>query len=212
MCGRFNRHHSAAEIGERFEVEPLAAAGEAEYNIAPTAPVPVIIRDDRRRMISCRWGLIPHWAKDPAIASRLINARAETLEEKPSFREALRLRRCLVPAAGFYEWPKKGALAGQIIEVRRHDLELFAFAGLWESWTGPDGERRQTFTIITVPPNSLIEPHHDRMPAILDRRDEAAWIDPATDWRSAPQMLRSQPAAELRLDAVGRERLRGGGA
>jgi putative SOS response-associated peptidase YedK len=214
MCGRFKRDRTAAEIGERFGVAALPESGQPENNIAPTQPVPVIVNIDdgqsvRRRMVIFRWGLIPHWAKDPAIGSRLINARAETLAGKPSFREALMERRCLVPATGFYEWPKSGPLAGQMIEVRRVDAGLFAFAGLWESWRAPDGEWRRTFTIITVPPNELISPHHDRMPAILTRGDEGAWIDPATDWRTAQRLLRSHPVEELMVVAVDRERWRG---
>lgn len=207
MCGRFNRHHAAAEVGRRFGVVPLAAAGVEEYNISPTQPVPVIIQDESRRMIICHWGLIPHWAPDDSMAGRMINARAETLGEKPAFREALVKRRCLVPADGFYEWPKHGPLSGQIVEVARADGELMALAGLWEEWRAGDGTLRRTFTIITVEPNRLMENYHHRMPAILKREDEPAWIDPSTSAGSAKNLLRSYPDDDLVARAVGRERL-----
>ncbi|MFN7623467.1 MAG: SOS response-associated peptidase [Acidobacteriota bacterium] len=207
MCGRFNRHHPAAEVGRRFGVTPLAAAGVAAYNIAPTQPVPVVIADVSRRMIICHWGLIPHWAPEDSMASRMINARAETLAEKPAFREPLARRRCLVPADGFYEWPKKGAHAGQIIEVARADGELMAMAGLWEEWRAADGTVRRTFTIITVEPNALMEQYHHRMPAILRRADETVWLDPSTDPAAARKLLRSYPDDDLVAHPVGRERL-----
>ena len=217
MCGRFNRLSSAEEVGGRFSVEPLPEAGVIEFNIAPTQPVPVIIESDGRRMIVCRWGLVPGWAKDTSMASRLINARAETLAENPSFREALASRRCLVPASGFYEWPKRGECAGKIIEVRRRDGEMFAFAGLWEEWrssqvAGGGGEALvvRTFTIITVPPNDLISPYHDRMPAILSREDEAAWIGRSTRVGELGRLLRGYSPDELEVVAVSRERLTGG--
>ena len=207
MCGRFNRHHTAEEVGRRFGVAPLAAAGVEEYNISPTQPVPVIIQDESRRMIICHWGLIPHWASDDSMASRMINARAETLSEKPSFREALFKRRCLVPADGFYEWPKHGPLSGQIVEVARADGELMALAGLWEEWRSADGTMRRTFTIITVEPNSLMAQYHYRMPAILTREEEPAWIDPSKDPHSATRLLRSYPEDDLVARPVGRDRL-----
>ena len=219
MCGRFNRLSSTEEVGGRFSVEPLPEAGVIEFNIAPTQPVPVIIESAGRRMIMCRWGLVPGWAKDTSMTGRLINARAETLAEKPSFREALASRRCLVPASGFYEWPKRGDLAGKIVEVRRRDGEMFAFAGLWEEWrssqvAGETGEGGvlvvRTFTIITVPPNDLISPYHDRMPAILSREDEAAWIGRSTRVEELGRLLRGYSPDELEVVAVSRERLTGG--
>ncbi len=207
MCGRFNRHHTAEEVGRRFEVPALAAAGVQEFNISPTQPVPVVIMDKSRRMIICHWGLIPHWAQDDSMASRMINARAETIASKPSFREALKKRRCLVPVDGFYEWPKRGELSGRIVEVARNDGELMALAGLWEEWVAPDGRTRRTFTIITVEPNRLMEQFHHRMPAILSRVDEEAWIDPATDSANAQRLLRSYEEDDLIASQVGRERL-----
>lgn len=209
MCGRFNRHHKAEDIGERFGVEPLPESGVNEYNISPTQPVPVVIEQNCRKMIICRWGLVPSWSKDSSIGSKLINARAETLTEKPSFRDALERRRCLIPADGFYEWPKKGPLAGKIVEVRRVDGEMFAFAGLWEEWRSPEGLVLRTFTIITVEPNELMERYHHRMPAILRREDEAAWIDRSTRSQEAKVLLRSFPSDELEALPVSRERLFG---
>jgi putative SOS response-associated peptidase YedK len=150
-------------------------------------------------MAICSWGLIPCWARDPSIGSRLINARSETLTEKPAFREALVRRRCLVPADGFFEWPR-----GSPVYIRRRDGDLFAFAGLWDRWRAPDGEVRETVTIITVPPNGLVAKFHHRMAAILTREDEARWIDPGRGMPELLGMLRPCPAEELEAWPVSR--------
>jgi putative SOS response-associated peptidase YedK len=144
-----------------------------------------------------RWGLIPSWAKDQSIGSRMINARAETLSEKPSFRDAFRKRRCLVVADGFYEWQK---VAGRKRPMRivLQTGEPFAFAGLWESWRDPEGTTVRSCTIITTGPNSLIEPIHNRMPVILSRDDEARWLDPEMDDPpSLLQMLAPYPQGAM---------------
>ena len=205
MCGRFTRHHAAEEIGERFEVDPLEEAGEARYNIAPSQLVPVVHQRERREMMICRWGLVPFWAKDPAIGNKMINAKAETLAEKPSFKRALAKRRCLVPADGFYEWPKKGPSAGQPIYVRRRDGGLFAFAGLWEEWKSPEGLVWRTFTIITIPPNELVSQYHHRMAAMLRPEDEARWIDPTASPSDVLPMLKPYPSDELEAYPVSRD-------
>ena len=149
------------------------------YNIAPTQDVPIVrlTRDgDRRELIMVRWGLVPYWADDIAIGNRLINARCESIERTPAFREAYRRRRCLVPADGFFEWKKDGK-ARQPLLVRRKDAAPFAFAGLWERWKQPDGDVLRSCTIITCPPNELVAPVHDRMPVILDSADFERWLD-----------------------------------
>ncbi len=197
MCGRFTRKHSAAEIAERFEIEEDEADfGPPRYNIAPSQNVPVIHFNAGRHVLNCKWGLVPFWAKDPAMGNKLINAKAETLAEKPSFKYALEKRRCLIPADGFYEWDKRTKPA-QPIYIRRRDAGLFAFAGLWEECKLLDGTRLQSCTIITVEPNALIATFHHRMAALLRPEDEAAWLDPARKPAEVLALLRPYPDAEL---------------
>lgn len=176
MCGRYTLTVDAAVLAEFFELEPLTEL-EPRYNIAPTQKVPIVRPGygRAREWASVRWGLIPSWAKDPSIGARLINARAETAADKPSFRAAFKHRRCLVPADGFYEWVK---LAGgkQPHHIRFADRRPFAFAGLWERWSPPGGEAIESCTILTTTPNELIAGLHDRMPVILPRDRFAAWL------------------------------------
>ena len=182
MCGRFTLHASPEQIAEQFGVaEPEQLADR--FNIAPTQPVG-IVRLDRagtgREWSLVHWGLVPSWAKDPSMGSRMINARGETLTEKPSFRAALRRRRCLVPADGFYEWKRTGG-GKQPYYIRLRSHELFAFAGLWEIWTAPDGGELHSCTVITTGPNELMADLHDRMPVILAPEDYAQWLGTGKD-------------------------------
>lgn len=207
MCGRYTLHHKAEDLAERFGVdlkldEPEFEAGlellRPRYNIAPSQIVPVIQISDwrsaggqgisRKEVLFCKWGLVPFWAKDPAIGNKMINAKSETLAEKPSFKNALAKRRCLIPADGFYEWQKKGKAPSQPIYVRRRDGGLFAFAGLWEEWNSADGSVLTTCTIITTEPNRLISQFHHRMAVILKPEDEAVWLN-----------LKNKPADVLSL-------------
>jgi len=182
MCGRFTLRASPRVIAEQFalfEVPPFTA----RFNIAPTQPVPVIRLAPerpapRRELVWLRWGLIPSWAQDPAVGSRLINARAETAADKPAFRTALRQRRCLVAADGFYEWQHAGR-AKQAFFLHFRDDRPFAFAGLWEAWEGPQQARLETCTLLTTEANALIRPIHDRMPVILPPDAYQSWLDPA---------------------------------
>ena len=154
---------------------------QPRYNIAPSQPVLSVAadRDSGARVAEfLRWGLVPHWAKDPSIGNRMINARAETLADKPSFRGPLRHNRCLIPASGFYEWRKQGT-SKQPMFVRMADGQPFALAGLWATYTPPDGSELRSCTIITTEPNSLLATIHNRMPAILDPVDYDTWLDPA---------------------------------
>lgn len=153
------------------------------YNIAPTQPVPVIRLapppdPPERQLAVLRWGLIPHWAKDAAIGNRMINARAETVAEKPAFRGPLRRKRCLVVADGFYEWQKVGR-GKQPYFIHRQDDRPFAFAGLWDAWEGPDHSLVESCTLLTTTPNLLVTPIHDRMPLVLPAEHYAGWLDPA---------------------------------
>jgi putative SOS response-associated peptidase YedK len=204
MCGRYALYHSPEEIEERFDAESDSEELTPRYNIAPSQLVVTIRQIESRTLARCKWGLIPFWAKDPAIANKLINAKAETLAEKPSFKYALAKRRCLIPADGFYEWKKQGKAPSQPIYIRRRDRGLFAFAGLWEEWKTPEGDKLQTCTIITVEPNELISQFHHRMAAILRPEDEAAWLDLKNPVADVAPLLRPYPAEELEAFEVSR--------
>ena len=202
MCGRFTLTQPASAVAERFGAQYVLFEFSPRYNIAPSQPVAVVIQDGGRRLEACRWGLVPFWAKDPEIGNRLINARAETLAEKPAFKYSLARRRCLIPADGFYEWRKEGNRRVPMY-IRRRDGGLFAFAGLWDEWQSPDGSPLRTCTIITTQPNSLIAPIHYRMPAILKPENEMLWLDPALkDPAQLLGMLRAYPEMELDAYAV----------
>jgi putative SOS response-associated peptidase YedK len=181
MCGRYTHCYTWPEIVAlyRLVADVLMPAGFGpRYNVAPTQDAPVLRLDKagRREIAMLRWGLIPSWAKDPAIGNRMINARAEGITEKPSFRAALRQRRCLIPASGFYEWQRAGPRK-QPHCIGRADGKPFSMAGLWERWQDREGGPAiETFTIITTAANDLLAPIHDRMPAIIDPPDEEAWL------------------------------------
>jgi len=202
MCGRFLLH-APVEVLQRafgFEERPNL---QPRYNVAPTQTVPIVRRkgDDGRELAPVRWGLIPSWAKDASIGGRLINARAETVAEKPAFRGAFRRRRALVPADGFYEWRKReGDRPKQPLLIRRRDGQPFALAGLWEHWRGPEGEV-QTCTIVTTAANAVLAPIHDRMPVILDPAAYDRWLDPARP--GAEELLRPCPDEWLEAFPVG---------
>lgn len=181
MCGRFARYDDEKDLVERFNfTNPSGILFEKRFNIAPTQTVPAIVLENDNRVIKLmRWGLVPFWAKDPTIGNRLINARAETITEKASFKTPLKKKRCLVPASGFYEWKKDERIKTKIpIYFRLRNEEPFAFAGIWDDWKKPEGDRLITFTIITTMANELMKPIHDRMPVILHRNDESKWLDP----------------------------------
>ena len=149
------------------------------YNIAPSQESPVVtVKEDNRVLIMMRWGLIPFWAKEASIGYKMINAKAETVHEKPSFRKSFKDKRCLVLADGFYEWTKTDKKNKIPFRFVLKTKEPFAFAGLWDAWKTPEGEMLLTFTIITTNANELMEPIHDRMPVILHEKDEALWLDP----------------------------------
>ncbi|PSN20026.1 hypothetical protein C7271_04300 [filamentous cyanobacterium CCP5] len=179
MCGRYSQTRSAEAVQQSFQLATLPEI-QPRYNIAPTQPVSVVgLRQGDRGHRLLTWGLIPSWAKDPTIGSRMINARSETVSEKPSFRAAFKRRRCLIVADGFYEWQRLGqGKTKQPYYFRLKDRQPFGFAGLWEHWSGPDGSEIQSCTILTTAPNELLEPVHNRMPVILPAADYDAWLDP----------------------------------
>lgn len=202
MCGRFTLTQSAQIAAERFGAQMIPFEFSPRYNIAPSQPVAVILQNGERRLSACRWGLVPFWAKEPEIGNRLINARAETLAEKPAFKYSLTRRRCLIPADGFYEWRKEGNRRIPMY-IRRRDGGLFAFAGLWDEWQSPDGFPLRTCTIITTEPNALIAPMHNRMPAILPAEHESLWLDPSLkEPARLLSLLQPYPAEELEAFAV----------
>lgn len=203
MCGRYQIVTDAQALYDAFQVEAeLNAASPARYNVAPASDQLVILSEGGHRVARWhRWGLIPHWAKDTAIGYKTINARGESVAAKPAFRAAFRQRRCLVPATGFYEW-KALARGKQPYLIRLSGGELFSFAGLWETWTGPEGEVR-SFTIITTGPNELMARIHDRMPAIISREHYARWLDPALqDPAQIQPMIASYPAKKMQAVPV----------
>jgi putative SOS response-associated peptidase YedK len=181
MCGRYSLTRREAELVERFGIEQLLLEGEQlrpRYNIAPTQMVPVILDQDGQRVLAeMKWGLIPFWAKDPKKTKPIINARSESIAEKPFFKHAANKRRCLIPADGFYEW-KKANKEKIPLFIHFPDNEIFAFAGLWDQWKGNDGEVIRSCTIITTEANDFMTPVHDRMPVIVRPEHEAKWLDP----------------------------------
>ncbi len=180
MCGRYSLIADLGELARRFEFEGDWLEFESSYNVAPTHDVLTVVGGEARRAGYMRWGLIPHWAKDHKIGSRMINARAETVAEKPSFRDSLRRRRCLVLADGFYEWQRNGKEKRPMRVVMRSG-EPFAFAGIWSVWKDPEGNRVPTCAIITTIANDVLEPIHERMPVILPKEAEQFWLDPSVD-------------------------------
>lgn len=179
MCGRFTLITPAEALAEQFQLFEIPSLAP-RYNIAPTQPVAVVRQvpgDGQRELVLLRWGLVPFWAKDPGIGARMINARSETVADKPAFRAAFRRRRCLVPADGFYEWQRLER-GKQPFYVRLRDEKPFALAGLWEHWEGPDETTVNSCTLLTTEPNDLIRPVHSRMPVILAPKDYDLWLDP----------------------------------
>ena len=179
MCGRYSFAIEDELIRERFGVSVRSAVYKARYNCAPSQNLAVISTEDIHTVSFYRWGLIPSWAKDPSIGNKLINARAETIVEKPSFKHAFRLRRCLVLSDGFFEWKKSKEKTPYRICLQ--DCAPFSMAGIWENWKNPEGEIIRSFSIITTLANSLLEGIHDRMPVILKREDEEKWLKSAQE-------------------------------
>lgn len=199
MCGRFTMTVDPAQLQDAFPWLDVPEGVEPRYNIAPTQPVAVVANNGENRLDFFKWGLIPSWAKDPSIGNRLINARADTLAEKPAFRSAYKRRRCLVLADGFFEWRKDpDKKVKQPMYIRLKTGDPFAFAGLWEVWNSADGSEILSCTIITTEPNELIEEIHNRMPVILPRESYPFWLEPAEKKPEDLQdLLRPYPAHEL---------------
>lgn len=204
MCGRFVLTTPADAIAEEFAAMTGGLVLRPSYNIAPMQDVVVVRETDGVRSLAMlRWGLIPFWAKDPTIASRLINARSETAAEKPSFREAMKKRRCIVPASGFYEWKREGTRKQPWYFHPRAGQQLLAIAGLWESWKSPEGGVVETCCLLTTSANSVLAPVHDRMPVIFGQEAALRWLDPSEkDPGHLTGLLVPAPDAALRSHPV----------
>ena len=196
MCGRFTLVSPFVAVTEQFGASAPPDL-QPRYNIAPGQDVLCVIRNGQRRLEPLRWGLIPFWAKDPAIGNRLINARAETLTEKPSFCYAFTKRRCLIVADGFFEWRPLGKRRMPVY-IFLKSKKPFGIAGLYETWKAPDGRELRTCTIITTGANDLVRPLHDRMPVILPEDVEDRWLDPAEVSRQRlSSCLKPYPPGEM---------------
>ncbi|MBT8232384.1 MAG: SOS response-associated peptidase [Saprospiraceae bacterium] len=180
MCGRSSLTKTEKELEERFNATFYSEDLERynpipNFNVAPSHMMPIITQSDKTHFQAMRWGFIPFWAKDVKIGYKMINARVETVLEKNTFKKAVSNKRCLVPADGFYEWKRQGKIK-QPFRIQKKDGSLFSYAGLWSKWISPQGETIYSFTVITQPPNKLVEDIHDRMPAILTEEQEELWL------------------------------------
>jgi putative SOS response-associated peptidase YedK len=206
MCGRYTLINLAALTHAFPWIDEPLPDDVSRYNVAPTQPILGIANNHADRFEHFHWGFIPSWAKDPAIGSRMINARAETIAEKPAFRTALRRRRCLIPADGFYEWKKEpGGKTKTPMLIRMKSGGVFAFAGIWETWHSPDGSVLPSCTVITTQPNALMATIHDRMPVILEREHYQRWLDPKEhDAADLTDLLKPFPADRMAATPVSR--------
>jgi putative SOS response-associated peptidase YedK len=204
MCGRFDIHSALAILATVFSIDSgnIMIIPTPNYNVAPTNEVPVVVQQGSRRLISCRWGFVPAWAKDMSSSYKMINARAESLTGKSSFRKAFEQQRCLVVADGFYEWRKEGKVRKPMY-IRLKSGEPFGMAGLYNVWHSPEGEDICTCTIITTDANELVRPVHDRMPVIAAKSDFDPWLDPRTgDFEKLKGILKPCAAETLEIYEV----------
>ena len=200
MCGRFVLLTDLKIIVESFNIDNVAGKYGPDKNISPGQRIVAVLRkDNQNSLVNFRWGLIPAWAKDPSIGSKMFNARAETITEKPSFKDAFKRRRCIIVADGFYEWQKLGKIKKPFLFSLKSG-KPFGFAGLYETWISPDHQQIKTCTIITTEPNELIKPIHDRMPAILSKDKEEFWIDPENqNQRELLSVLKPDPEEDMTM-------------
>jgi putative SOS response-associated peptidase YedK len=199
MCGRYAVISTPEAIRAMFRYAEMPNF-PPRYNIAPTQPIAIVrLLDGKRQFALVRWGFIPSWVKDPKTVSLMFNARGETAADKPAYRNAMKRRRCLVPADGFYEWKRDGERKRPHF-IRRRDSKPLAFAGLWETWTGPNGEELETAAIVTTAANDTLRPLHDRMPVVVAPDAFDLWLDPNADPRIAASLM--TPAPNDLLEAV----------
>ena len=202
MCGRITLSTDKDDLQSRWGfIDPIGVLDliKPRYNIAPSQNSPTLmVKEDRRVLVMMRWGLVPFWAKEPSIGYKMINAKSETLSEKPSFRKPFKEKRCLVLADGFYEWEKTDKKNKVPYRFVLKNRQPFAFAGLWDVWKTPEGDTLLSFTIITTRANELMERIHDRMPVILNEKDEAKWLDPEfKDTDKLSSLLQPYPSEQM---------------
>lgn len=207
MCGRYTLSSPSDDVAALFDLDGTPLLPE-RYNIAPTQEAAVVRQvtpAGERRLDYLRWGLIPAWAKEASIGNKLINARGETVSEKPAYKSSFKKKRCLVPTSGFYEWKAEGKLK-QPFFIHRKDGKPFAFAGLWSSWKDREsGATVESFNLLTIDPNDVLRPIHDRMPVILAPEDFAAWLDPKNeDTEALQKLIRPAPAEPFEAYPVSR--------
>ena len=203
MCGRFSLTKEELEIEKRFNAKFYSNDLVKRYNVAPSQLALVMTDEKPGELQFLKWGLIPSWAKEPSIGYKMINAKSETVFEKPSFKNLIRKRRCLVISDGFYEWKPLMGKRKQPYRIGLKEEDLFAFAGLWDTWTDLEsGEMIPTFTILTTNANPLVQPIHDRMPVLLHREDEAKWLDNNTSESDIAALLKSFPESEMKAYPV----------
>ncbi|MDR7131096.1 putative SOS response-associated peptidase YedK [Algoriphagus sp. 4150] len=196
MCGRYSLSKSKEELEKRFQAEMLSDL-KPRYNIAPTQLVPVITSQSPKGFSYFYWGITPEFGKNRPVAQKLINAKAETVNEKISLKTAFRQRRCIIPADGFYEWKRLGKKTSVPYRFTLREDELFSFAGLWEEYEGVNGEIQHTFLIITTTPNAVVSEIHDAMPVILDQAAEKKWLDKYTEEGDLLNLLKPYPADSM---------------
>jgi len=201
MCGRFSFSPLAKIIEERFDVKVDTNTYKPRYNCAPSQMLAVVPDSNPATLSYFRWGLIPFWAKEKSIGNRMINAKAETIQEKPSFKHSFKQRRCLVPCDGFYEWTKDPSRTP--FRITHLDDQLFALAGIWDIWKEPSGEEVHSFAIITTGCNDLIAPIHDRMPVILEKEAEKDWLL-SQDIKYLSSLLKPYPSSLMTAYPVSR--------
>lgn len=204
MCGRYTISAQPEQLAQHFNAQLPSETLTSRYNAAPSQQLPVLLNSKPDQIEFLRWGLIPHWSKDGKTEYNMINARAETIREKSSYKDALTKRRCLVLADGFYEWRKEGK--DKIpMRITLKDGSPFAFAGLWETWKNPQGELIRSFTIITTEPNELMETIHNRMPVLLLPEDERRWLDNEAGVDVWGSLLHPYPADLMRAYPVSKK-------
>lgn len=202
MCGRFTLHHATEDVAERFSVEQTLLELKPRYNIAPSEPVAAVVQRDSRVLQELRWGLVPSWARDISIGNRLINARSETLREKPAFRSAFARGRCVIPASGYFEWFRRGRARTPML-VRREGGQPLAMAGLYERWQTPEDGILRSCTIVTTEPNETAARVHHRMPALLTEAGIDLWLDrDLEDLDALGRVLRPYPLGDLVVHPV----------
>lgn len=195
MCGRYTLHHSSHELAKRYNLATAPTELHDNFNVAPGQFMPVILKDESGKTTFevMKWGLIPFWAKDPNIGYKMINARAESIFEKPAWRSVILRKRCLIPADGFYEWLAENDANGKVRKrpfyIHPKQIDLFSFAGVWETWKDNNDNEWMTYSIVTTDANKEMRAVHDRMPIILHPEDEASWLEPSNATRDSIEPL-----------------------